>query len=231
MPDVGRDAGEAFVEEHFAGLFVGEAVGSERFRGGQGAADAALAAFDVSGYAAHRNEVLPRSRRGASALSPYIRHGLLSLPAVWRHVAGGPARDVKKFRDELLWQEYARHWYARLGARTRTGIRRELPHADVDTAVGLDGWDAEMACMAATVGELERDGWLVNQTRMWLSSDWSVRNGQDVAGGRGCVLHPPARRVPRREPARLAVDDRRGFVEALRLQPLAGREAGPRTVP
>jgi deoxyribodipyrimidine photo-lyase len=183
VPEVGRDAGEAFVEEHFAGLFVGDAVGSERFRGGQGAADAALAAFDVSGYASRRNEVLPQRRRGASALSPYIRHGLLSLPAVWRHVAGGPARDVKKFRDELLWQEYARHWYARLGARTRTGIRRELPNAGEETAARLDGWNAEMACMAATVGELERDGWLVNQTRMWLSSDWSVRNGQMWQGG------------------------------------------------
>lgn len=32
--------------------------------------------------------------------------------------------------------------------------------------------------MAATVGELQRDGWLVNQTRMWLSSDWSVRHGR-----------------------------------------------------
>ncbi len=183
VPEAGRDAGEAFVEEHLAGLFVGDAVGSERFRGGQGAADAALAAFDVSGYASHRNEVLPPSRRGASALSPYIRHGLLSLPAVWRHVAGGPPRDVKKFRDELLWQEFARHWYARLGERTRTGIRRELQSADVHTAAGLDGWDSEMACMAAMVGELARDGWLVNQTRMWLSSDWSVRNGRMWQGG------------------------------------------------
>jgi deoxyribodipyrimidine photo-lyase len=35
-----------------------------------------------------------------------------------------------------------------------------------------------MACLDLTVGELERDGWLVNQTRMWLSSDWAVRNGR-----------------------------------------------------
>lgn len=34
-----------------------------------------------------------------------------------------------------------------------------------------------MACLDAAVGELVRDGWLVNQTRMWLSADWSVRNG------------------------------------------------------
>ena len=40
-----------------------------------------------------------------------------------------------------------------------------------------------MACLASTVGELERDGWLVNQTRMWLSSDWAVRHGQPWRAG------------------------------------------------
>lgn len=176
VPGTGRTAAEDYVARHLAGLFADDPIGSDRFRGGQSRADAALAAYDVSGYAARRNEVLPESRRGASALSPYIRHGLLSLPTVWAHVAGGPRRDVEKFRDELLWQEFARHWYARLGVRTRRGVRRELVGgADI---AGIEGWDRSMACMASTIGELERDGWLVNQTRMWLSSDWSVRNGR-----------------------------------------------------
>ena len=35
--------------------------------------------------------------------------GLLPLPAVWAAAAGAPGRDRTKFRDELLWQEYARH--------------------------------------------------------------------------------------------------------------------------
>src|SRR6056297_4256346 len=80
---------------------------SPRFRGTQAAADAALASLDIAGYARRRNEVLPESRRGASALSPYIRHGLLPLPRMWNQVSGGPDRDVSKFRDELLWQEFA----------------------------------------------------------------------------------------------------------------------------
>ena len=177
-PDLGREAAERFVAEHLDGLFFDEPIGSERFRGGQSMADAALDAYDVAGYAGRRNHVLPESRRGASGLSPYIRHGLLSLRRVWAHVAGGPERDVGKFRDELLWQEFARHWYSRHGSDTRSGIRRELTVTDGRPDRGLQGWDRNMACMAATVGELERDGWLVNQTRMWLSSDWSVRNGR-----------------------------------------------------
>jgi deoxyribodipyrimidine photo-lyase len=177
VPDPGRPAAEAFVEAHLGDLVTGPVLGSERFRGGQTAADAALAAFDVTGYAARRNEVLPESRRGASGLSPYIRHGLLPLRRVWEHVDGGPARDVEKFRDELLWQEFARHWYARLGEATRVGLRREQQN------VTDGGWDRSMACVDAALDELGRDGWLVNQTRMWLASDWAVRRGGDWRDG------------------------------------------------
>ncbi|WP_420450637.1 FAD-binding domain-containing protein [Ilumatobacter sp.] len=175
VPETGRAAAEAFVAEHLGDLCCDEVGGSSRFHGGQRAADASLAAYDVAGYAAKRNQVLPESKRGASALSPHIRHGLLPLRRVWDHVAGGPARDVRKFRDELLWQEFSRHWYARLGGRSGRGIRRELADSD-DATRDLGGWDRSMACMDATVGELERDGWLVNQTRMWLSSQWAIRD-------------------------------------------------------
>jgi deoxyribodipyrimidine photo-lyase len=33
-----------------------------------------------------------------------------------------------------------------------------------------------MRCIDEVVSELEGDGWLVNQTRMWLASHWTVRN-------------------------------------------------------
>ena len=86
----------------------------------------------MTGYARRRNEVWPESRRGASRLSPYIRHGLLTLPRVWSHVAGGPEEDVAKFRDELRWQEYARHLYARMGTATRRSLRYSvLEHGDM----------------------------------------------------------------------------------------------------
>jgi deoxyribodipyrimidine photo-lyase len=37
--------------------------------------------------------------------------------------------------------------------------------------------DRQMACIDLVVGELEDDGWMVNQTRMWLASHWAVRHG------------------------------------------------------
>ncbi|NND04484.1 MAG: deoxyribodipyrimidine photolyase [Acidimicrobiia bacterium] len=171
------DAAE-WVAEHLDDLYCGELDQSGTFPGGQTAADRALATFDVAGYAARRNEVLPLQRRGASGLSPYIRHGLLPLPRVWAEVAGGPDRDVAKFRDELLWQEYARHMYARLGSRNAEPLRsRRLVESSGDP------WDTDMACVTTTLRELETDGWLVNQTRMWLASHWSVRHGAPWRAG------------------------------------------------
>ncbi|QXC60833.1 hypothetical protein KSP35_21330 [Aquihabitans sp. G128] len=177
LPEPGDEV--RWVAEHLGDLCADEPHRSGRFSGTQAAADAALAAFDLTGYARRRNEVLPASRRGASGLSPWIRHGQLTLPRVWAAL-DGPAADRRKFRDELRWQEYARHLYARLGERTGEALRR-VP-ADDGTA-SAEPWDRSMRCVAVNLEELEADGWMVNQTRMWLASQWSVRHGADWRDG------------------------------------------------
>ena len=177
LPTPDLDQCESWVAEHLGDLAMEGAAGvrrSTRFDGGQTAADAALAAFSVRGYAARRNQVLPESDRGASALSPFIRHGLLTLPSVWASVEGGPARDVGKFRDELLWQEYARHLYARVGRAIHRPLRRDPARGETWSG---EPWPEEMACMAEVNRGLADEGWLVNQTRMWASSQWTVRAG------------------------------------------------------
>ncbi len=179
-PPPDRDGVVAWVREHLGHLTCDE-VRPSQVRGGQEAADAALATLDLAGYAARRSQVLPVGARGATRLSPYIRHGLLSLPAVWQAAEDAPSRDRSKFRDELLWQEYARHLYARVG-RANAEPLRFAPPAVTGGWKG-DPWPREMACMEATVGELHEDGWLVNQTRMWLSSQYSVRAGGDWREG------------------------------------------------
>ncbi len=174
-------AAEGFVRDHLGDLVDGEVVASPRFRGGQLAADAVLASLELAGYASDRNEVWPVARRGATAVSPYVRHGLLQLPLVWEAAGDAPARDRSRFRDELLWQEHARHLYARLGERTATGLRRAL--VGVSSGDPMEVWDPAMACMELTVDELVTDGYLVNQTRMWLASHWAVRHGVDWRAG------------------------------------------------
>lgn len=182
VPPVGDE--ESWVREHLADLAADEIQGSGAIRGGQQAADAALAAFDVSGYATDRNEVLPLARRGASRLSPYVRHGLISLPRLWKAVAGGPSRDVSKFRDELMWQEYARHMYARTGG-SASSLRYAVRERGAEPAAD---WIEGMACMEFVTNELMHDGWLVNQTRMWFASHWSVRHGFGWRDGEDCMF-------------------------------------------
>ena len=182
-PAADPEAARAWVREHLGDLTLEGRDGvtaSPRFRGGQRAADRVLAGLDITRYAGARNEVLPASARGASAVSPYVRHGLITLRQLWDHVADTPARDRNKYRDELLWQEYARHLYARLGGRLAQPLRH-LPSQPQDR--WPTPWPAEMACVRTTADELERDGWLVNQTRMWLSSQWTVRAGHDWRAG------------------------------------------------
>ncbi len=170
-----------WVADHLGDLCSDDPAPSPAFRGGQRAADAALAALDVRGYARWRNEVWPRERRGATGLSPWIRHGLLTLPRVWEAVEGGPSADVDKLRDELLWQEYSRHLYARLGSRLRAPLRADPPTAG--DASPEQAWDRRMACMDLTVGELEDEGWVPNQARLWLAGQWAVRHGLDWREG------------------------------------------------
>ena len=93
IPEPGQEV--QWVAQHLGHLCSDDARRSERFVGTQAAAGAALTALDLTGYAERRNEVLPLDRRGASGLSPWIRHGLLTLPRVFK-VATGPSKDVQK---------------------------------------------------------------------------------------------------------------------------------------
>ena len=68
-----------------------------------------------------------------------------------------------------------------LGGATARGVRKELRASASGTVDS--GWDRRMACMDNTIGELHNDGWLVNQTRMWLASHWAVRQGLDWRDG------------------------------------------------
>lgn len=158
------------VEQNFSGLYSG-AIGVSEITGGQTAANQALENLDITGYANMRNQVFPKSSRGASVLSPYIRHNILTLSDVSKAVRTAPYKDREKFQDELLWQEYARHLYARIGVQLFENLRFE-----VNRDQSGDGWNREMRCIDEVVSELETDGWLVNQTRMWLASQWTVRD-------------------------------------------------------
>ena len=143
------------------------------WRGGRRAALEQLAALDPAGYARTRNHV----DGAVSRLSPWIRHGVLSLAEV-RDVAlnrAGPGAE--KFVSELGWRDYWRQIHAALGDRIAAAVE---PPAAASRAVAGDRMPADvlaaatgMACVDAFVRRLHDTGWLHNHERMWLAS-WLV---------------------------------------------------------
>ena len=177
LPVPNPDDVAGWVERHLGHLVCDPGASARPARrGGQRAADAALATLDVTGYAKRRSLVHPVRSRAATVLSPYIRHGLITLAEATDAAAAAPAPDRRKFVDELWWQEYTRHLYARVGDRNRAPLRRAPTMAESAWPQAIDD---EMVCLRAVRDELEETGWLVNQTRMWMASHWSVRAGHE----------------------------------------------------
>lgn len=112
-------------------------------------------------------------------LSPWIRHGVLSLAEV-RDVALARApspEHASKLISELGWRDYWRQVQEALGDSIGKEIEppasqwRRPPQADMpgDVLEARTG----MACVDAFVRRLHDTGWLHNHERMWLAS-WLV---------------------------------------------------------
>ena len=168
-----NQSNENLINSHFQELCC-DNFKQSRFKGGQSVADLALSSLDIAGYAKKRNNVYPIEKRGSSNLSPYIRHGLLSLRDVWDRVEEFKYEDKSKFRDELLWQEFSRHLYAIIGEKSKNYLNFEVK-SNTHKNNNLN----EMNCLKTIENELEDTGYMVNQTRMWYASHFSLRESID----------------------------------------------------
>ena len=145
-------------------------------RGGRLAALEQLASIDPEAYGRTRNHVSGAVTR----LSPWLRHGVLSLADV-RDAALSRARrpeDAAKLISELGWRDYWQQVYAAVGDRIREPIEvpAQSPRSDAlleqvppDVLAAQTG----MHCIDAFVEKLYHTGWLHNHERMWLAS-WLV---------------------------------------------------------
>lgn len=185
-PPLERPAVIDWVTAHLGHLSADRPAPSPAFVGGQTAADRAFDELDITGYARTRSLVDPPERRGASKLSPYVRHGLLQLRPVWERADGASGRDRFRYQGELLWQEHARHWYAIHGSRTAAPISHEPVRAEKPW--DHPAWWREMTCLDRVLEELHTDGWAVNQARMWLASHFCFRAGGELAAGEDAMF-------------------------------------------
>ena len=171
-----KSSNEEIINSHFLDLCCDEYT-EPLIRGGQSNADLALHNLDISNYSKLRNNVYPKSKRGSSYLSAYIRHGLIDLKEVWKNVERFKYEDKTKYRDELLWQEFSRHLYAIVGKKSNNYLNYSINTADrknIDTQ--------KMNCIKTIKKELEETGYMVNQTRMWFASHFSLRDTNDWNG-------------------------------------------------
>ncbi len=187
-PEPGRHGAEAFVAAHLGHLMERRVprgpMSSPTYRGGQQAAEAALARFDVTGFRVGQETVYPQRHRHAPVLWPWVRHGLLSLGRLYRHVVDGPADDVAAFRAALLAEEAARLWYGRqaaTGERTPAGATQgDNSGAPAAGRGATSGWDRRLACVALPLEELVDEGWLPPVARDWLAHQWVRRHDPDI---------------------------------------------------
>ncbi len=129
-----------------------------------------IAAIRPADYARTRNHL----EGAVTGLSPYITHGLVTLPDVLAGVlARGPLPVQHKLVQELGWREFFRHAWGHLGdgilASRHPGplpddaYARSLP---ADVLAGQTGVPA----IDQAVRTLETTGLLHNHARMWLAS-------------------------------------------------------------
>jgi len=186
MPDTGSLRGKRYLRLHQRGRNSSASAEARVLRDIEAELDRfepALAAFpplreealrraqtvDIRAYRRFRDY----ARGPVSRLSPYITHGLISVPEVFRVVAaGGESGPTDRFVQELAWREFFRHVWRHLGDGIGADIRDALPGVIYTSRVPQDIAEATTGVLVvdATVRELYETGYLHNHQRMWLAS-------------------------------------------------------------
>ncbi len=176
MRELQRDFGSrAELVEYVAGLAPWlEDRDTSPMIGGDGAARERLQAMDAVAYGRTRNHL----DGAVTRLSPYIRHGILTLDevrnAALAHAGDKPAR-VEKFVKELGWRDYWQRVYARHPERIwndvepyKTGFDAVdyAPELPPDIAAG----DTGVRAIDQFIETLLRTGYLHNHCRMYLAA-------------------------------------------------------------
>ena len=151
-------------------------TGLSPIEGGRRAAERALERIEPRRYRDSRNHL----DGAVTRLSPYIRHGIVSLAearAVALDRVAQPA-DAQKFVSELGWRDYWRRVYADLGEgvwQDREPLKTGFAVSDDAERLPAEVREARsgLACMDAFARELGQTGYLHNHARMWLAA-WIV---------------------------------------------------------
>ncbi len=161
------------------GLYHGEPEPAPT-EGGRRAALDRLHNFVLRGYARTRNHTV---RRGVSALSPYIRHGVLHLAELRDNMLAQADldKDATKFINELAWRAFWQLVYDELG----DDIYHEIEEPKQPRRAAGGNWQPRgvaalppdilnastgLTCIDESLRELYHAGYMHNHARMWFAA-------------------------------------------------------------
>ena len=157
----------ASISPHIADRSVSSTFGGEK------PAHAALASINPAKYAQTRNYL----DGDVSRLSPYIRHGIITLNDVRNHVlsTSGEPKQTAKFIQELAWRDY---WQRRYRQNPhdiwhdieayKTGFTAD-DYAETLPA-DIEAGETGVAVIDHFIHELCSTGYLHNHARMYVAS-------------------------------------------------------------
>jgi deoxyribodipyrimidine photo-lyase len=140
---------------------------SQAWQGGRAAALQKLSAVDAEGYARSRNQLTG----AVTGLSPYLRHGCLSLPETMADVQARFGKHAHKLAAELSYRDYFRQVWYRFGEAIMQPMESpkvglgDKPMPDF-IAQGFTG----LVCMDEIVRQLQQHGYVHNHARMWFAA-------------------------------------------------------------
>lgn len=133
-------------------------------------------------YASQRNYDLGPNRRGTvSALSPWIRHRLITEEDVLAQTLAEYSRSTAmKFIQEVFWRGYFKGWLEQhpgvwysyqSGVQTALNRLQSTPQLNEDYISAMNGRTG-IECFDYWCRELRETGYLHNHARMWFASIW-----------------------------------------------------------
>jgi len=140
---------------------------SESWKGGRKEAFAKLASIDPVKYGQTRNFLDGK----VTHLSPYLRHGCLTLSEAISAVKNKSLTGNEKLLFEFAWRDYWRRIWYEIGNKIYTDIepskvnlkRKDLPNDFIESQTRLE-------CIDSFVRDLKLSGYIHNHARMWLAS-------------------------------------------------------------
>ena len=140
---------------------------SDEWRGGRQEAQKRINTMDVVAYTRNRNFL----NGSVSKLSPYFRHGCITLKEASDNVRQRYGAQAEKFVQELAWRDYWRRVWYDLG----NGIFSDIEDPKVALGdkllpdfirQGITG----LPCMDGVIRDLQNDGYVHNHGRMWFAA-------------------------------------------------------------